>query len=297
MATQEYSVLVWGDTAGGFTAALVGQVEPAAATASTQDEALRQLKELLDGRAENGNRDVDPDFTEAALVEVKVEVRPQYRMGERMISCPETLWLRVPCVTGNQASGLRLCVVPHLQVQFSFQDTADLKSLVAHYVKDALQGLTSPQLAACLPPREAHLEKIVIRIAADQARRLPPADRPELKVLFTVADALLHNLGRKRPASVAYGREMLAETLSQKLGTEKASVLLVGESGVGKSTLLLDAAKRLARSDRAKAGSTEGDENAGQELRTYRFWRGSGGRLIAGMRYLGEWEERCEEFA
>ena len=60
-------------------------------------------------------------------------------------------------------------------------------------------GLTSPQLAACLPPREAHLEKIVIRIAADQARRLPPADRPELKVLFTVADALLHNLGRKRP--------------------------------------------------------------------------------------------------
>src|SRR5207247_7185748 len=31
-------------------------------------------------------------------------------------------------------------------------------------------------------------------------------------------------------------------------------------------------------------------------LRTYRFWRGSAGRMIAGMRYLGEWEERCEKF-
>jgi ATP-dependent Clp protease ATP-binding subunit ClpC len=31
-------------------------------------------------------------------------------------------------------------------------------------------------------------------------------------------------------------------------------------------------------------------------MRNYRFWRGSAGRLIAGMRFLGEWEERCEEF-
>jgi ATP-dependent Clp protease ATP-binding subunit ClpC len=298
MAIHQFPVLVWRDTAAGFTTALVGDLESAAASASTRDEALRQLKELLDWRVEHQPWNVDPDLAEPTLIEVKVEVRPQYRVGKRMIPCPETVWLRVPCVTGKQESGLRLCVMPHLQVQFNFQDTADLKSLVAHYVKDALQGFTPAQLAACLPPRESHLEEIAFRVATDRERRVPPANRPELKILFTVADPLLHDLGRKRAASAAYGREGLAETLAQKLGTEKANVLLVGESGAGKSTLLLDAAKRMARAARTQPASSDEKEpeDTDKELRTYRSWRGSGGRLIAGMRYLGEWEERCEAF-
>jgi ATP-dependent Clp protease ATP-binding subunit ClpC len=78
------------------------------------------------------------------------------------------------------------------------------------------------------------------------------------------------------------------------LGQEKANVLLVGETGVGKSALLRDAVKRLDRDKHAAIG--EEDDANPEDLRSYRFWRGNGGRMIAGMRYLGEWEERCEEF-
>jgi ATP-dependent Clp protease ATP-binding subunit ClpC len=298
MASYQYPVLLWRDASGSFTAALVGDLESAAAHAPTKEEAVRQLKELLDWRAEHEPWAVDPDLNEPALAEVKVEVRPQYRSGQRMIPCPETVWLRVPCVTGKQESGLRLCIAPHLQVQFNYQEAGDLKDLVAHYVKDALQGFTPAQLAACLPPRECRLEEISIRVATDRVRRVLPANRPELKILFTVADPLLHDLGRKRAASAAYGREALAEALARKLGTEKANVLLVGEAGVGKSTLLLDAAKRMARKAHTQPGKTDDpdDDQSDKELRTYRSWRSSGARLIAGMRYLGEWEERCEAF-
>jgi ATP-dependent Clp protease ATP-binding subunit ClpC len=298
MASYQYPVLTWRDAAGSFTTTLVGDLESAAANAPTKEEALRQLKELLDWRAEHEPWAVDPDLNEPALSEAKVEVRPQYRSGKRMIPCPETVWLRVPCVTGKQESGLRLCIVPHLQVQFNYQEAADLKGLVAHYVKDAVQGFTPAQLAACLPPRECRLEEITIRVATDRVRRVPPPDRPELKILFKVADPLLQDLGRRRAASAAYGREALAEVLARKLGTEKANVLLVGESGVGKSTLLLDAARRMARTARTQPGNSDDadEEKSDKELRTYRFWRGSGARMIAGMRYLGEWEERCEAF-
>lgn len=298
MATSQYPVLVWRDAAGAFTTALVGDLEGAAASAATKEEALRQLKELLDWRAEHEPWAVDPDLQETSLIEVKVEVRLQYRSGKRMIPSPETLWLRVPCVTGKQDSGLRLCVVPHLQVQFNYQEGAELKSLVNHYVKEAMQGFTPELLALRLPPREFRLEEITVRVATDRVRRRPPADRSELKILFTVADPLLHDAGRKRAAAAAYGREPLAEMLARKISAEKANVLLIGESGVGKSTLLLDAAKRVARQTRTESGTVadSDDGHSDKELRTYRLWRGNAARLIAGMRFLGEWEERCEAF-
>ncbi|MCC6234712.1 MAG: ATP-dependent Clp protease ATP-binding subunit [Verrucomicrobiales bacterium] len=298
MITQKYPVLLWSDAAGGTTAALVGDVEGAAAHASSASLALAQLKELLAWREENEPWNLDPELEEGSLLEVKVEVRPQYRSGHRMIPCPETVWLRVPCVIGRQTSGLRLCVVPHLQVQFNYQSAADLRGLVAHYVKDALQGASPEVLAASLPPRECRLEELSHRVERDRTRRVVPEQRSELKVLFAVADPLLHDQGRKRVVSAAYGRESLAESLARRLAREKASVLLVGESGVGKTTLLLDAAKRLARLGDAPgdAGVDAEGPASDRDLRTYRFWRGSGARLIAGMRYLGEWEARCESF-
>jgi ATP-dependent Clp protease ATP-binding subunit ClpC len=298
VATNRYPVLIWRDASGASTAALVGEYESAAASAPTENEALRQLKELLEWRWEHEPWSADPDLTEPLLLEVKVEVRPQYRAGKRMVPCPETVWLRVPCVTGRQESGLRLCVVPHLSLQFNFQDASDVKALVAHYVKEAVQALSPAQLAAQWPPRECRLEEIVWRRTGGHIRRVPPENRPEMKVLFTVADPLLHDHARKRSVSAAYGREALVHALLAKLGNERANVLLVGESGVGKSTVLLDAVKKLARRPNppsAEADRRE-DEDSAKDLRAYRFWRGSAGRMIAGMRYLGEWEERCEKF-
>ena len=155
--------------------------------------------------------------------------------------------------------------------------------MAAHYIKEALQGLSPLQLAGRLPPRGCRLEEISLRDTSQRVRAVPPADRPELKALFAVADPLLHDHGRKRVVSAAYGREALSNILARKLGREKANVLLVGESGVGKSTLLLDAAKKGARENPGKASDGEEDGD-GNDLRSYRFWRGSGGRMIAGMR-------------
>jgi ATP-dependent Clp protease ATP-binding subunit ClpC len=292
--------LVWRDAAGSWTAALAGDFETAAANAATEGEALRQLKELLEWRMDREPWNVDPDLKDPALVEVKVEVRPEYSVAKKVIPCPDTVWLRVPCVTGKQESGLHLCVAPHLELQFNFQDPAELKSLVVHYVKERLQGCTPAQLAARLPPRDCRLAEVVARNTSGQVKHVAPADRSELRVLFQVADPLLHDGGRKRPVTAAYGREDLVRILSEKLSREKANVLLVGEPGVGKSTVLRDAAKAIARAHKAQADETEAEASetakADPELRSYRFWRSSGGRMIAGMRYLGEWEERCEQF-
>jgi len=293
MANIHFPVLIWPDAAGGLTAALVGDSDSGAARGTTAKEALQHLKELLEWRIEHEPWNVDPDLTKPELLEVKVEVLPQYTERKRVIPCPETLRLKVPCVTGLQENGLRVCVVPHLGLRFNYQDAAGLKGLAAHYIKEALQGLSPLQLSGRLPQRDCPLEELVVRDSSQRVRRVPPTDRPDLKILFTVADPLLHDLGRKHGASAAYGRDSLSSTVARKVGHEKANVLLVGESGVGKSTVLLDAVKRLGRE---QPTVSEGDEDSSADLRSYRFWRGNAGRMIAGMRYLGEWEERCEEF-
>jgi len=292
MSAHHYPILAWKDHAATHHAALVGDFAPACAHAQTLDDALRQLKDLLLWRMEHDFWNVDPDFLDAVLTEVKVEVRPQYTVGNRIVPCPETIWLRVPCVTGRQENGMLACAVPHLRLHFNYQDPPSLKSLVAHYVKEALQGLSPVQLASHLPPRECTLHEITLRDNPGQERQIPPFERAELKVLFTVADPLLHSAGRKRSQTAAYGRDDTVELLVRKLGREKANVLLVGDAGVGKSTVLFDAAKRLARTPMSSSSSDEDESD--KTLRTYRFWRGSAARMIAGMRYLGEWEERCE---
>jgi len=59
------------------------------------------------------------------------------------------------------------------------------------------------------------------------------------------------------------------------------STLLVGPRGVGKSTRIRQFAKMLAQK---KKGKREGDER--------RLWHTSKDRILAGMMYLGMWEER-----
>ena len=166
MAAYHYPIVMWRDAAGAISGALVGDFDTVAASAQTEDDVMRQLRELIEWRFENEPWNVDPDLNEPSLFEVKVEIRPQYRTRKRIIPCPETIWLLVPCVTGLQANGLRLCVVPHFGLQFSFRDPAELKSLVGHYVKESLQNLTPAQLAGCLPPRGCTLKELVLRDSA-----------------------------------------------------------------------------------------------------------------------------------
>ena len=286
MATHTYPVLLWRDADGGVSGALVGDYRNAATRAATEQEVLRQFRELLDWRAEHEPWSVDPELTAPQLCEVKVEVRAQYRdeSGRRLIPSPETIQLRVPCVAGKAENGMPVCEVPTMELRFHYQTEAQLKDLVRHYVKDHLTGSTPADIVGKLPPRGAWLDQVTVREVRGSSRQIPVRDREDLQVLFTVADPLLHGRGH----SAAYGRDEEVMTLLGKLTRERAHVLLVGEPGCGKSTILLDAARRMARLEAA--------ESSDQSLRSWRCWRVSGARFIAGMRYLGQWEERCEKF-
>ncbi len=292
MPSYTYPVLLWKDASDGVTAALVGDFAHTTAHGASQQAALRQLQDFLDWRARYQSWALEPDLVDHRSMEIKVEVRGEYQLEKRAAPTPDSLTLRVTCVVGKSPSGLPVCEVPHLGISFFYSDDQDLAELVRHYVRDALRGHSPAQLALRMPPRNTWFDTITVRERSTN-RTVPMEEREDIKLLLQVADPLLRDWAR---GSAAYERDELVGTVAAKLQQAGTNVLLVGDASIGKSTILLNAARKLSRSGSASPFGEHEDDAARDERRSWRFWRGSGARMIAGMKYLGEWEERCESF-
>jgi ATP-dependent Clp protease ATP-binding subunit ClpC len=298
---MKYPVLVWEDVQGGRTAALV-EFPKVAAHAADDAEALMQLRELLAWQTEHEPWRVGfSDFEDPELFTVKVPVRPEYRvdsalpsgwthavpdwMGkplrrraredekeERVYAMAETVTVRVVAVRGRQESGMWACAVPTLELCFYSARRESLKDLVIHYVQDALAGETPQALAGFLEPPDVRLDHVLVRAPRPRATR----SAPSLPTLGATATAM-GDSGFRRGFMRAYGRVVAVESLRRRLADEKANLLLVGPHGVGKTALLVDAVTSVERQGARR-----------------RFWQTSAGRLMAGMRWLGQWQQRCE---
>src|SRR5690348_10812429 len=282
---HRFPVLVWEDFTGGYSARLIDDEEdprnPLAGFGRTAREALIQLKEYLTWSFEREPWRSAPDFHEPQLIEFRVDVRPEYTLRGRVYPCDESFPLRVTCVHGRQQSGMLVCAMPLLNLQFYYYDANALRGLVTTYAQESLKNRTPQQLRSFLTPKNVRLEEITVR-----GGKLVPATTaaPEIKNLNLVATPLGANEMR-RSFSRAFGRERIVLELAQLLVRERTNVLLVGESGVGKTSILVDTVRLV---ERLRAGSIE------TPAKQHRFWTSSAARLIAGMKYLGQWEERCE---
>lgn len=69
--------------------------------------------------------------------------------------------------------------------------------------------------------------------------------------------------------------------LTDKITSTRSDVLLVGESGVGKSAVLKQAIRKITARHK--------DQQSG-----YTFWRLVPQRIVANAKYLGDWQQTCE---
>jgi ATP-dependent Clp protease ATP-binding subunit ClpC len=283
MPTYRYPVLVWEDVEGYLNACPVESNEPVGLGRTTA-EALRQVEEGLVWSFENGWRPT-PDWDEPRLGWFRLSIRPQYPTDDgRPFPCEEAFVLRLPFVRGRQRGGLLACSLPTIGVRFVHAESDSLDELIDRAARRVLEGLTPRELARHLTPRRVELAQVVVRVDPRGARR---AEAPELPALEAVAEPLGERGRGNRPAR-AWGRDAEVADLVGRLGQGRSNVLIVGEAGSGKSAVLLQAI-RSVDPDRGP------DDAEGAAMpRTRRFWLTSAGRLIAGMMYLGQWEERCE---
>src|SRR6185503_12383412 len=281
---HRFPVLIWEDFTGRYSARLIDDEEdptmPLAGFGRTAREALAQLKEYLTWSFDQTPWRTVPDFLDPQLVEFRVEVRPEYILKGRVYPCDESFPLRVACVHGRQQSGMLVCALPMLGVQFYYYEANALRGLVTTYTQEWLKNSTPQQLRRFLNPKSVRLEELAIKGGKPSVAMFTAPDIQNLKFVATP----LGSDEMRRSFSRAFGRERLVSELVQLLQRDRANVLLVGESGVGKTSILVDAVRIVER----EARSSED----GEQAKLPRFWTSSAARLIAGMKYLGQWEER-----
>jgi len=269
--TYRYPVVLYRDPAGGCHA--VALDHGAVGFGTSAADAKADLRDFLVWERRKKPWVAAPDFLDPELRWLRVAVRPEYRTGDRLHPSAEAVDLRVLVVVAARASGQPAADLPQLGIRFDYPDAKDLPDLVRRYALHKLEGLTPQQVAGFLPPADAEVDGIPVRIPAAGAA----LDTTAPETLARVAEPLGDRAVRKGFAR-AWGREAEVAALAKVLHEETASVLLVGDGGVGKSTLLADAVKDVER-------------RGGRR----RFWLTSAGRLVAGMKYLGQWEERVEQ--
>lgn len=194
---------------------------------------------------------------------------------------------------GEPLSGAVEVFLPRLELRESLDDIADLDLWIEELVRHHFYLAPLEKLRAAAYDGIESLETLFVPWRAakeveDKSNLLNTEEDNDLRSRFPpLPDGLdeacraLHQEAQMGLLDRAYQREHTLSLLGELiLGPKRAGVLLIGPSGAGKSTLVHEIASRAAD-----------EKSPFHEVEVYST---SGARIIAGMQYLGEWQERME---
>ncbi len=288
---QELDVFVWHRQGAVYVASIenneVAVMEP------TLDEALESfasLAEHLLARDQDILSDADGELSMRQL-KLKLPASIKGRLLDANIFLFAVILSPDRSVQGEEL--LYTVYLPQLSIEFDARDLSELDALCAEHLRDIytlenrlheFQRLLTPVVMEQDAQHQGSDEWMGVRRVNTKFKPMAGSSsvdaQPSRPTLTSVAEPLHVRLAKK-DASGAFERKVEVELLLNYLAERfERSVLLVGQAGVGKTAILHEAVRRTIKG------------NVPEALRGVEVWQISGGRLMAGMRYLGQWQER-----
>ena len=241
----------------------------------------RELRRLLATRRDEVDRYL---WTESFGVRtVDVEVHPTTRVKKQPVIGSRVIPLKLGFVHCEQAGGVHRVMLPRHRFWILLEDLETAKRAMETIVESALLGedarwifeLRRQGAERVLEHDPGWLEGFAPRFEG------PGSDELPMPAVEAVAEDWVEREARRRAPPIV-GSDPRFEAEARRFVVPPApSVLIVGETGVGKTTFVRRLAKRLLRLKRAKKNAPR------------RLWSTSADRIVAGMIYLGQWQERC----
>ncbi|MFO0604243.1 MAG: AAA family ATPase [Polyangiales bacterium] len=259
---------------------------PPAALGATEDEVLAQLEAILQAMTARGDDGPErylwaEDF---ATREVTVTARPQTVSDKRAVIGAREIPLRLTYCWCKLPQGGYRVMLPRYGWWMVIEDLAIAGEVLRSAVSAALLGESPRSIYDFRREGEEWVRPWAPRslAALEDAERDSPARR--WPVAAAVAEDLVERAARQRLPAPLGESDDFRQALALFEADPRPSVLLVGPSGVGKTTLVRRLARHLLARHRERA---DRDDEAPH------LWATSAARLIAGMVYVGMWQERC----
>ncbi len=232
--------------------------------------------------------ETESPLSKAILRFAPVEISLAYASSKGPYSIDSTTKFRIAAIYGevDEYACFR-CFLPFLDKDFFYYNDQQLMVLIEHFSKEHFDEI---------PPEEAHrylltdvpwLEELQVKLPIQPKR---PKGNLNMERYYDDLRTVAEKLPIPRSANrrmhiipeIAWEQGDIIRTSSLHVLEENANLLMVGERGVGKSVVLMDIIKNLDRTTK-------------KQYRPLTIWKSNPQRLVANAKYLGEWQEICEE--
>lgn len=258
---------------------------PPSAVGSSEEDVYRQLETLL-REGEAAGKDHPSRYLWEGEFEVRmvtVDVHPQTTIAKRPVIGKKEVPLKLYyAATALEKGGYRV-MLPRFDWWFVLENLDLARDVLRSAIGTSLLGEQAKSMFDFRSSGDEYVRawepELLLKVGAGRESLEVQDDFAELRA---VSEEWVEKAFKGRLPPVL-GLDPILDAHAPLLTREpRPSLLVVGEAGVGKTSLVRRLARRFAA---AKRG--------GNTAQVPRIWATSGQRIIAGMIYLGMWQERC----
>jgi ATP-dependent Clp protease ATP-binding subunit ClpC len=259
-------------------------VAPPSAYGASEEEIYAQLEVLLQEREVTRKDTIDRYLWDESFESqlVSIDVHPQTAVKNRRVIGKKHIPLKMTYVWSKLPSGAFRVVLPRFEWRFMLEDLSLAGEVLRNAVSTVLLGHKPRWVYDFRYEGAEYIREWSPRFLLRRSERGAEEEPSQSPTLEKVAEDLVEQAFRGRlPAPLGESGE-LTQVLWAVGRVPPRSLLLVGGPGVGKTTFV----RRLARTFAAW-------RKEGKRDHVPKLWSTSADRIIAGMVYVGMWQERC----
>jgi ATP-dependent Clp protease ATP-binding subunit ClpA len=214
-----------------------------------------------------------------------MRIHPAHKSDDGIYPVSEAFRLGIQLVYGLSNHGGFVCFFPVFQRRFFCYREEQVKILGQQFAQNYINDLKPEEAYKLHLIGEAELDVIRVKSIRKQKQTVFTGPAWIEETLSRNAEKMPVPKSQNRRSRVfpqnAWEQKENIVKVYDHIIKEKSNLILVGEHGVGKSAVLSEVIRRIVKFEK---------ENKPE------FWRTTPRQLISGAKYLGEWQELCEDF-